>query len=306
MRLARAYDWIYANTQKAFVVAALAGALARKPVVWHLRDMLTADHFSPANRRVAIALASRFAHHVIANSQATAQAFTDSGGRPDKTTVVHNGVDPAAFDTIRAEDIAQVRADTNARKDYVVAVFGRLTPWKGQHVVLDALEMLAQTPKPSAAQDRPVVLWIVGGALFTQEDRDYQAKLKQRVAESALATRVTFMGFCDNVPALMKACDVVVHASIQPEPFGRVLVEGMLAGRPVVASAAGGALEILQHGVTGYLTPPGDAAALAQTLQVLRSDPLTAEQVAHAGKRTAHERFTRDAMIHGVTAVLGA
>src|SRR4051812_25638996 len=97
-RVAKAYDLLYANSEKAFVVAALAGALARRPVVWHLRDVLCAAHFSAVNIRAVVLLANALSARVIANSNATARAFIGAGGKPPKVRVVYNGFDTAPFD----------------------------------------------------------------------------------------------------------------------------------------------------------------------------------------------------------------
>ncbi len=94
--------------------------------------------------------------------------------------------------------------------------------------------------------------------------------------------------------------DVVVHCSVAPEPFGRVLVEAMLAGKPVVASAAGGVMEIVEDGVTGFLVPPGDVAALAAVLtRVLESAPDITTGT-EAGREKARQHFSVKASIQQV------
>jgi len=311
--MAREFDVIYTNTQKAFVIGAVAGAFARRPVVWHLRDMLTAGHFSNANRRVAVTLANRFARLVICNSQATADAFLAAGGRPgEKVRVVYNGIDPEPFDAVSDEDAAGVRHALEIPAEaFVVGVFGRLTPWKGQDVLLDAAARLiapgspgspatpanpATPGTPGTPGAPPLHVLVVGEALFTPEDQAYAKQLRSRAAAGPLAGRVHLLGFRDDIAAVMKACDAVVHCSTQPEPFGRVIVEGMLAGRAVVAANAGGAAEIVRDGETGLLTPPGDAAALAEALHTLRTDAGRAARLAAAGRADAVERFSVDAM----------
>ncbi|MEM6392363.1 MAG: glycosyltransferase family 4 protein [Planctomycetota bacterium] len=290
---ATGFEVVYANTQKAFVVAALAGWWAKRPVVWHLRDMLTAGHFSGANRRVAVGLANRLAARVICNSQATKDAFVAAGGRPEKAVVVHNGIDARAFEGLD-EAAASVRGELNAGDDFVVGVFGRLTPWKGQYVLVEAVRAMA------GDEGKPVRAWVVGEALFTDEDRAYAERLRGSGGDA-----VRFLGFRGDVPAVMRACDVVVHCSVEPEPFGRVIVEGMLAGRPVVASRAGGAAEIVRDGETGLLVEPGDAEALAGALRRLRDEAGLAERLAAAGRAEAFERFSIERVAAGVDAVLG-
>jgi glycosyltransferase involved in cell wall biosynthesis len=102
----------------------------------------------------------------------------------------------------------------------------------------------------------------------------------------------------------MKACDLIVHCSTQPEPFGRVIVEGQLANRPVIAAAGGGALEIIEDGVNGLLTPPGNATALAAAMHRLLSDSELAVSLANAGARTVRTRFTLETYVAAVNVIL--
>lgn len=281
-KLARSHDLLYANTQKAAVVGAVAAKLSGRPLIWHLRDMLDASHFSRANRRVVVTLTNLAASRVIANSQATADAYRQAGGRVE-TVVVHNGVDPSPFDSIPVTDAASVRAELGIPPEAKLAgVFGRLTPWKGQHVFLEALE---------SDRLQEVHAAIVGEALFTDEDRHYADQLKERCRTGALAGRVHWLGQRSDIPQLMRACDVIVHSSTEPEPFGRVIVEGMFASRPVIAAQAGGAVEIVQNGENGLLTAPGDASALAEALARLIDDPDFARRIAASGRATAETRF---------------
>jgi glycosyltransferase involved in cell wall biosynthesis len=221
-------------------------------VVWHLHDILSADHFGGLQRRVVVGLANRMARRVITNSNASRDALVAAGGRPDRVGVVPNGLDPAPFDAVSDAQVVALRSALGLAGNRVIGLFGRLAPWKGQHVLLEALPLL----------DGAHAL-IVGDALFGEGD--YKHSLLQRAAELGLAGRVHWLGFRDDVPALMRAADVVVHTSTSPEPFGRVIVEAMLARRPVVAAAMGASAEILGADYP-WLVPPGDPAALAQAV----------------------------------------
>jgi glycosyltransferase involved in cell wall biosynthesis len=98
---------------------------------------------------------------------------------------------------------------------------------------------------------------------------------------------------------------VVVHPSVLAEPFGRVLVEAMLAKRPVVATRAGGVPEVVTDGETGVLVPPGDARKLGEALDALRRDPAWGAALARHGSERARRRFSRTAMLAGVDRVIG-
>ncbi|MEM9996908.1 MAG: glycosyltransferase family 4 protein [Bacteroidota bacterium] len=298
----RDFDVALANSQKAFVTAALAAPLARRPVVWHLRDVMTADHFSRANRTVAITLANRFAAAVICNSQATADAFVEAGGKPGLVRVVLNGIDAAPFDAVTVAQVAKAKAELGLDERPIVGVFSRLAPWKGQHVLLDAL---AGT---NGSLGLPGVQALVVGDAIFPEDRAYAETLRARAAASSLAGRVTFAGFRDDVPVLLHCCDIVAHTSVAAEPFGRVIVEGMLAERAVVATAAGGAVEILtdapDDSATGRLVPPGDAAALRTALAALLADPSRTRTMAAAARTDAETRFGTGRVAREVAEVL--
>ena len=283
---------LYANSQKAFVVAAIAGFRSGRPVVWHLRDLLGAPHFSALNTRAVVALANGGAQRVITNSAATADAFVAHGGARAKVRVVHNGIDATPFDAVTAAQAHALRQRVAPGAGYVLAVFGRLSPWKGQDAAIRALKLL-----PADCH-----LCIVGAPLFGEDD--YEAELRSLATKLGVARRVHFLGFRDDVAPLMKAADVVVHASTLPEPFGRVLVEGMLAGRPVVATVAGGVGEIVTDGVTGLLVKPGSPDALAGAVERLRADPARASTMASAGNAHARTAFSVQAMVQGVRTVL--
>lgn len=278
---AQGYDLIYANSQKSMIVSAVASTLSGRPVIWHLRDLMTADHFSAVNRHVAVRLANLLAARVIVNSRATREAFIECGGRAGKAHVVYNGIDASRLEAVASEEIDRLRGTLELGEGPLVGAFSRLAPWKGQHVLLEAL---AQRPGVQAL--------LVGDALF-EEDRSYADRLRRRTQELGLSDRVHFLGFREDVPQLMQLVDVVAHTSIAPEPFGRVIVEGMLADRPVVATRAGGALEIIDHNRTGLLVPPDDANALADALDQLLSAPERSEAMAHEGRRMARERFSQ-------------
>lgn len=288
---ARGCDLIYANTPKAMVAGALAARLAGKRLVFHLHDILDTTHFSSANVLLLVNLANKHAAAVIANSRATERAFVKAGGRAGLTTVVYNGFDLAGRPRLDRET---VRRELGWADEQAVAVIaGRIAEWKGQHVLIEALR-----------QARGWRACIVGDALFTEGDQDYKRRLEEMAKDPALAGRVEFVGFVDDPARYYAAADAVVHCSTAPEPFGRVIVEGMLAGRPVIATNHGGATEILQSGVTGWLVPPGDAGALAGTLEQLRNDKEAAERIAMAGREDARRRFELGEIVGQVKEVL--
>ena len=290
-RAAKGYDVVCANSQKALFVSALATQLIRRPLIWILHDILTDAAFSRHTRRAAVSFANLFASRVIVNSRATGHAFVESGGRADRVRVVYCGFDAGAHPRASESAAKDLRRRFGLSDAPVVGLFGRLVRWKGQHVLLRALRTL---PEVQAV--------IVGSALFDYDA--YEAELRNLAQTEGVADRVRFTGFADDVPAIMAGVDIVVHSSTHPEPFGRVVVEGMLAERPVVAATGGGINEIVADGETGLLVPPGDPPALAAAISRLLCNSAVASRIAESGRRSAIERFSIERSCCDMAAVL--
>jgi glycosyltransferase involved in cell wall biosynthesis len=271
--MARRYDVLYANSQKAFVLGSLAAAIARKPLIWHLHDIIGKAHFGAAQRRLQIGLANRFARCVVAPSRSVADAFIAEGGRAQLARVVPNGLD---IEPLR-QPKAELREELGLPPGPLIGVFSRLAPWKGQHIVLSALAGL------------PDVHCIIAGSALFGEDA-YAGILRTFASDLGIQDRVSFLGQRSDVPALMRAVDIVVHPSVDPEPFGRTLVEAMLARTPVIATDTGAASEILAGGEAGTLVPPGDAEALAGAI----GEALAGSSAALAAQTGRAEARARD------------
>ena len=289
---ARKYRVLYANSQKAFTLAALAAPVARCRLIWHLHDIISEDHFGAAQRRMQVALANRFASKVIVPAQAGASAFIKAGGRKELVEIIPNGLEiPAAIET--PQEIRQ-RLDLPAGP--LAGVFSRLAPWKGQHVVLQALQNLPG-----------VQCIIAGSALFGEHA--YESELRDFVCKNGLSKRVHFLGNRDDVPDLMRAVDIVIHPSVDPEPFGRTLVEAMRAGTPVIATDTGAAREILDYGKAGILVPPGDSKALARQIAALTGTPEKITAMTGAALKRALDNYgverMRERAVKAVSGVLG-
>lgn len=155
-----------------------------------------------------------------------------------------------------------------------IGIFGRVTQWKGQReFICAALEALPKHPK--------LRLYIVGDASDT--DPRYMDECKQIAESSPFSAQIEFTGMVTDVTAYYKRCTAVVHASIEPEPFGMVLIEAMALGRPVVASIYGAAPEIIRDGIEGFLVDPHDTSTMAARICELLADPALAMRMGSAG-----------------------
>jgi glycosyltransferase involved in cell wall biosynthesis len=214
---------------------------------------------------------------VLAVSDYMGEAMEAAGIGRERIETVHDGVDLEEFTGRIAAAPDEVRRRLQIPPDRLVAVMvGHLRSWKGQDVVLRALRHLDK-----AVLDRLEVLFI-GDAV--PQASSYFDELKAIVAEAHLEERVRFLGARDDVPDLMNAADLVLHASTLPEPFGLVVVEGMALGKPVIASRLGGPSEIFTPG-TGLCFDPERPEELARLLGELAGDPERRRAIGEAARQ---------------------
>jgi asparagine synthase (glutamine-hydrolysing) len=275
-------DLVHTNSLKAAMYGGVAGRLAGVPVVWHVRDQLVDEEYPPLARRLVRALARTVPSGIVANSRSTLELIGER--LPPAAVVPSIVVTPTAPPRHRPGPAADLR----------LGIVGRLAPWKGQHIFLKAFADAFPGGEHSAV--------IVGQALF--HDDDYEAELRALAADLGLDGRVDFRGYRDDIRAELERLDVFVHASVTPEPFGRVIVEAMAAGLPVVASRAGGPLELVDHGRTGLLVTPGDVDAMSAAMRGLASAPEVRSRLGAAAYE-ATGRFTEQAVLDGVMGLYG-
>jgi glycosyltransferase involved in cell wall biosynthesis len=161
-----------------------------------------------------------------------------------------------------------------------VGIIGRIAAWKGQDRFLSAFARAFPDGNEEAI--------VIGDALF-EADQGYAASLSGLARKLGVADRVEFRGFREDIAAELARLDILVHASVTPEPFGQVVVEGMAAGVPVVAADAGGPAEIITDGVDGALYPIGDIDALAGTMRSLATNPSLRDRLGRGGQARAME-----------------
>jgi glycosyltransferase involved in cell wall biosynthesis len=197
---------------------------------------------------------------VIAASRFIADLIREQHGLPeDRIRVIPRGVDPEIFDPAALVTDRLVRLARRWRLPDgapTVTLPGRLTSWKGQSVLLEAVARLTR---------KDVCCVLVGS---DQGRTAYSARLMKEATALGIGDRVRLVGHCEDMPAAMMLSDVVVHASTRPEAFGRVVIEAQAMARPVIASDLGGPVETVVHGVTGWRVAPNDPQALAAALEV--------------------------------------
>lgn len=278
-------DIVHTNSLKADIIGGIAGRLAGKRVLWHVRDRIAEDYLPPKVVRAFRFAARTIPHVVVANSQATFDTLHLPLRNGNPSRPVHDGI------AVKTEPLNRSLADNTAP---LIGIVGRLSQWKGQHVFLDAAAMVLREFPNARFQ-------IIGGALFGEEE--YEAQLKQQAQLLNLNDRLEWLGFRDDVPQLLEKLDVLVHASTIGEPFGQVVVEGMAAGKPVIATHGGGVPEIIIDGACGILVPMNNATAMGKAILQLLHDPTHAQTLAQAGYERVRDHFCIQLVARNVEAV---
>jgi glycosyltransferase involved in cell wall biosynthesis len=193
--------------------------------------------------------------------------------------------------TVVLEDLPRSPADVRgeagwAADSVVVGLFARLVAWKGAEVFLGAAARVADA--------HPRARFLIAGGTLYGEEPDFPGRLRRLARELGMAERVHFTGHREDVLAVMHGCDVICHCSLEPEPFGMVVIEAMAIGKPVLASRAGGPEEIVEHGRSGILVDPGDEQALAGEIAALLADPARRRALGDAGRDRARRAFSSE------------
>jgi len=260
---------------------AMAAKLARRPLVWHVRE---ADLDSVPARLIKM-FVRLLADRVVAISSSVAAKLRGCG---DRLHVIHNGIDMTKYEGLPDRHEARQLLGLESEVP-VIATIGRLEPWKGQHVLIEAV--------PSILERYPDTTVLVVGSPAANKP-EYAADLQSRCEELGIAQHVLFTGRRDDVPTILAASDALVLPSVSPEPFGRTIVEAMAARRPVIATAAGGPLDIIVDGNTGWFIPPNDSDAITSRVHDVFSDAGRADTMGELGLRRAHELFSLDRLVN--------
>lgn len=301
LRMRRSHlDVLWLNRPEYLPFGRIVSFVAGVPLAVHL-------HHAPNYRRIRAFTGGRTRFFAV--SQAMATAWQEVGAPADRITMVPNGVDTDAFPAATPDSVRRARAALGIDDATpTVLYYGRLTRSKGVIALLEAWGRVLATTAARTLQTvparndtpaaRPAPLLVLAGALYPGEEPDVRRAIAALPEGSVLVLPER-----DDVVPLLHAADLVVAPSIEPEGFGRAVVEAMSAGRPVVAAASGGTGEILSGEWSRWTVDPTDPAALARTvvdvLDEAVHDPSLAARC-RAFVRAHHGRDTH------VAALLGA
>lgn len=263
----------------------LAGMLTGVPVICHVKGF---EKYSGRERWGARRVAC-----LVAMTEAIASHCREKGVVARDNRVIYDAVDLAWLEPSRSRE--EVRSELGIGPGQpLLLISGNIQEWKGQAVLVEAMGKIA-------AEFPDAVCLMAGGVHRAGEE--YCAAMRERIEQLGLKDRVRLLGFRNDVPDLINAVDVVVHASVRPEPFGRVILEGMLAGKLVIATDAGGVRELIEDDQTGRLVPPGDADALADCLRIGLQDPTRSAAIGRNARDWATRKFSLKSHVDEMSAL---
>jgi len=276
-------DLIHTNGFKMHILGVWARSY-RVPVIWHIHDYVSAR---PMMAHLLRRYAKRCAF-AVANSKSVAADMRKVCENRVTVETIYNGIDLTSFTPDGPTlDLDALSGLPPANGETVrVGMLATLARWKGHETFLRAMALIPE--------DLPVRGYVAGGALYQTEGSQHSlTDLKQLADQLGLSRRVGFTGFVGQPAAAMRALNIVVHASTQPEPFGLVIAEGMACGRAVIVSEGAGATELITVGTDALGHPPGDADILAACITRLVTDSALRTKLGEAGRITAEHRFDR-------------
>ncbi|MEV0392186.1 glycosyltransferase family 4 protein [Polymorphospora rubra] len=259
-------DIIHANTAAAGIISALAVRGSGTRLVLHLRDLVTTESLGQFGYLAFTRIALGRASGIIANSQTTlgsAHGLFPAG--------VPTAVLPSPIGIQRPATPPTVRPTVRT-----IGMIGRLQHWKGQHIFLRAF-----ADQFRGTDTRGL---IAGAPLFGETA--YAEELRRLAADLGIAEQVTFLGQIDDVAGFLDSIDLLVHASLRPEPLGQTVVQGLARAKPVIATEGGGPSEWIRDGINGLLVVPGQPEALAASMRKMADSPELRSALTEGAMRT--------------------
>ncbi len=279
LRRLRSFDLVYVNTS-VIVDYTLAARISQDRTILHIHEIPEGLALTILGRLIGFSRSE-----LIFNSNATRQAFGDP--KIVLTHVVYNGVEGPT---------SPLPVTYDATRPLRVLLLGRINRIKGQDVLLEAMAAM-----PPSARERLEVR-IVGSAFESDEP---EMVLRERINQLGLGEQVTLLPFIPDPSQHYAWADVVTVPSKRPESLGRVAIEAMAWGRPVIASAIGGLTEVVENGRTGWTLPPGDPQALKAALLEVLDNPKNLVPFAEAGRLRYEQFFSRDAVSATIGRIAG-
>lgn len=270
-----AIDLVHLNTgfDRSTMIAA---KISKLPKVFHFRNFNKKISFSTKLLTSPIDVA-------LYTTQAIANCYINLGTPLTKHDVVYEPIDIKKFSKYQNAD--PIKQQFSIKKDdFLISNIGRITPWKGQHYFLQAMEdIVKQYPNTK--------ILIVGEPGNTKKDKEYFSLLQSMTQKKPLNEQVFLTGKREDIAEIMSLSDIVVHSASEPEPFGLVIAEAMATGTPVIATQGGGPIEIIENGITGLLVPMKSASGIKEAVQTLLKSETLRKTISINAQKEVTERF---------------
>lgn len=286
------YDIVHTHNSKAGFIGRLAAKIAGIPIIVHTIHGFAFHEYERPPRRVLFILLERLAARLCDKLITISEPLKEWGlrlkiGRPEKYVTIYSGIEAEKF---------KINININEKKgelgisseEKVIGVVAKLWEGKGHETILEAA--------PQVIKEIPDVRFLFVGEGYLRD------RLKARVRKLGLSDKIIFTGFRTDIPEITATFDVALLVSLF-EGMGRVLLEAMVLGKPVVATKVGGIVDVVRDGETGILIPPRDANALAKAIVTILKNEELARRMGEAGKRRIDERFTAKTMVEKISEV---
>jgi glycosyltransferase involved in cell wall biosynthesis len=274
------FDIIYSNTL-ATLLGAFYSVFFSKKHIWHIHEIIE----KPKILSYFFAWIVYFtSNKVIFNSTQSFMFLTSKFKRlTNFSIVVHNGISPIANSQIKKNEI-----------DFKLVLIGRIHKWKGHLLLINAFKNLTLKYKN-------INLYFVGSIVPGNES--FKFEIKDKVKELNLNDKIYFIDFCKDISSIYNLMDIVIVPSIEPEPFGMVTIEAMNHMRPVIASAHGGTLDIINDNEDGVLFEPNNSKDLEKKIAYLIDNPEKRNKIAIAGYEKVRSNFSVENYVKKITEI---
>jgi glycosyltransferase involved in cell wall biosynthesis len=283
-------DLVHSNTS-ACLASAIAARLAKKPHIWHIRELFIQPRWIRLLYKLLIPI---LADKAIGASQAVKRNYCASWNRLEKKFIVlPHGIEPGKFesanDTLRPE--YEIPSDVS-----LVGNVGMIRSQKGQEVFLSVARLIKE--------NHPRIKFVVAGDLYYEQGK-VDPCLVDVCNKLALTDDVLFTGFRSDIENVFASFDVLAHTSLSQEAYGRTILEAMAAGKPVVAFDDGGPRELVINGLTGFLIPVGDISSMSERILILLKDDKLRAKMGLEARRRFNEKYSMGKYIRNIQAVYG-
>ena len=283
-------DIVYTNTSVIFA-GGISAKLCKVKSIWHIREIIKSKY----ERFIVSRIVNTFSDYIIANSKATAEAISKN---KDKVKVIYNAIDIEKNIDLEYNDGAykEVAATVAGSSDKIkVGMAGRINRWKGQKLFVDMAKLVSQ--------ENDNVEFLIAGNVYKGEDYILD-DLKEYILESGVKDKIGLLGQVDNMNSFYKNIDIFILPSIQPEPFGLVVIEAMNNKLPVVATNHGGPVEIIENNIDGFLVDYKDAKEMAQVVNKLIKDKELRSYIATNAEEKVKKQFNVNRYVDEISCIL--